>query len=1162
SLELGIDIGEIDSVVQLSSPKGIARALQRVGRSGHLVGETSRGRFVPLFLDDLLECAATIEGMRAGDVEETFPPENPLDVLAQQLVAETVALASEQQPVTAAQLFATFRRADPYRTLSRRLFDETLGMLSGKYPRERFAELAPKLVWDRATDRVSPLPAARLAAILDGGTIADRGAYKAVLPDLKTVVGELDEEFVYETRLGDVFLLGSHAWRTLEITHDRVVVEDATGQPARMPFWRGEGLSRTPQLGERIGALKRTIAEGLSGRESFAAAEPALIELLKTRYGCDEGAAATLIGAVRREVADPGGLSSDRRIVFETFPNDLGDPCVLVRSLFGRGVNLPWSLALAGILREETGVDVESVAADDGILLRVPQAEREIPLERLSRLTSKEARERLLSSLPNTPMFGARFRENAQRALLLPRVRSGRRTPFWLQRLKARDLLQTTRNLPDFPIVAETYRDCLKDLWEYDRLLTLLDDLETGAVTRALDVRRFPSPTGASLLFSFVMAFMYEWDAPKAEKGLHALAMNRELLGEVLGEALDDGIRPEAAAAVRDDVSRLSPHRRARSADELLLIFQELGDLTRDEADARAASDGASWLDELVARGSLVPRQIAGESRFVTAEECADWERLEDETTLDRLLLRFFATRGPASARDVAVRFGLPRSNVDASLARLRLEGLVASGSFGQAGGETLWAGARLTESIRRRTLSLLRQEIRPVPAAVYRSFLARRQGAEGGARFRGPKAAERAMALLRGLPLPALSWETALLPARLAEPEPDALDLLSTRGLLVWRAAGAKDPRASRLAFFFRGEGELVIPEGPPDLSSLSAPARSLHERLALSGASFAPDLTASLGITPAELDRALLELVLAGLVTGDGLQGFRELLRDGVGKKRAAASAAAPLAVPPSIGRSPGRTSLRAAEARVAARLGARDRPRGGRVEGSGWGRSGRWSLLSGSGEPMAPGERAESWARILLARWGVVSRAVLQAEDSAVVRWSDVSPVLSRMEMRGDLRRGEFVAGNGPMQYAEEETVDALRSLRDRDTDDEPRLTVVSGADPILMGTLGEGMPDACPLARDELVALRDGALLLRLDPDGTLVLGDPEPSDRMLQSAFSGFQELKRRGRDPLGRPRRLVVSRVGAATVTGTRIVPLLEALGFQRDSGNYVYRAL
>lgn len=1147
SLELGIDVGHVDSVVLLESPKGVARGLQRVGRSGHLVGETARGLFVPLFLDDLFESAATAEAMREGAVEETRPPDFPLDVLAQQLVAECVAREADGLAATAAQLFALARKAWPYRALPRSLFLETLAMLSGKYPRERFAALAPKLVWDRATDRVSPLPGARLAALLDGGTIGDRGTFKAVLGDRRTAVGDLDEEFVHETKEGDVFLLGSRAWRAVEIGHSTVVVEEAHGQPApRMPFWRGEGLGRTGALGERIGRLKRFVAERLD--------DPGLNAALADRYATTPDATAAIVGSVRREVTESGGLSTDRAVVFETFPNDLGDPCVVVRSLLGRGVNLPWSLVLSAVLREETGVDVETVASDDGILLRTPGAEREVPLERLSRVGPEEARERLLAQLPNSPMFGARFRENAQRALLLPRLRSGRRTPFWLQRIKARDLLQTTRSLPDFPVVAETYRDCLRDLWEMDRLLDLLARMEKGEVERVLERRRTPSPAAASLLFKFVAVYMYEWDAPRAERDLHAVAANRALLGEVLGESLDDGLRPEAAAAAHADATRLSPRRMARTADELLLAIMENQDLTPSEIRERCSGEGLAWVAELEARGAVLRVRVGGEERLVAAEERALWEALAagrlSSAERDRLVLGYVGTRGPATAAEVEARYGLGEEEVLDSLERLRLEALVVAGRLGGAAGERRFAGARLAETIRRKTLAILRGEIRPVPASVRRAFVARRQGVVAGARLAGPDAAERALGLLRGLALPAAAWEAAVLPARLAEAEPDALDVLSARGLLVWRLDGEKELRSARLSLFFRGEGRFVLPDGPPRVEELSAAARGLYEALALGGASFLSDLASPSGHRPESLVPALRELLLAGLVSGDGFHGLRELLR-------AKRTSPAPPEPASSLGKAPARAALRAAEARVASRLGFGTRT----AAAASHVLSGRWSLLSSPsvlGPELGPGERAEAWARLLLARWGVVSRGVVEEAESAI-RWSDVAPALARMELRGDVRRGEFVEGDGPLQYAEPEVVEELRRMREERDEGEPGdgLAAVAASDPALLGL---------PRPRDGYVVLRHGAPVLSLSGTGELDLGAAPVSDRVLGAAFGELQRLLRRARDPLGRPRRLVVATVPAEGATrpaaGSPLSPILETLGFTRDATAYSWRAL
>ncbi|MBK9089325.1 MAG: hypothetical protein IPL90_09880 [Holophagales bacterium] len=910
----------------------------------------------------------------------------------------------------------------------------------------------------------------------------------------------------------------------------------------------GRGAGRTGALGERIGRLKRFVAERLD--------EPGLGDLLLARFATTPDAAAAIVGSVRREVTDSGGLASDRAVVFETFPNDLGDPCVVVRSLLGRGVNLPWSLVLSAVLREETGVDVETVASDDGILLRTPGAEREVPLERLSRIGPDEARERLLAQLPNSPMFGARFRENAQRALLLPRLRSGRRTPFWLQRIKARDLLQTTRSLPDFPVVAETYRDCLRDLWEMDRLLELLARMEKGEVERILDRRRAPSPAAASLLFKFVAVYMYEWDAPRAERDLHAVAANRALLGEVLGESLDDGLRPEAAEAARADATRLTPRRMARTAEELLLAIMENQDLTPREILERSVGDGAAWVAELEGRGSVLRVQVADEERLVAAEDAALWAALGTGTLAreerDRLVLGYVGTRGPATAEEIGARYGLGEEEVLDSLERLRLEALVVAGRLGGAAGERRFAGARLAEAIRRKTLSILRGEIRPVPASVRRAFVARRQGAVAGARFAGPDAAERAVGLLRGLALPAAAWEASVLPARLAEPEPDALDVLSARGLLVWRLGGEKELRSARISLFFRGEGRFVLPEWTPPIEALSPEARALHEALALGGASFLSDLAGPPGQArpPEALVSPLRELLLAGLVTGDGFHGLRELLR----AKRAAA---APPESTSSFGRSPSRPAIRAAEARVASRLGFGSRSPAANSHVL----SGRWALLSAPsvlGPELGPGERAEAWARLLLARWGVVSRPVVEAAESAV-RWSDVAPAFARMELRGDVRRGEFVEGDGPLQYAEPEVVEELRRMREARDEGEPGdgLAALAGSDPALLGL---------ETPREGYCVLRHGAPVLTCSAQGELDLGETPASDRVLRAAFTELQGLLRRARDPLGRPRRLVVATVSSAgsprPAAGSPLAPLFEALGFTRDGTAYAWRAL
>ncbi len=566
--------------------------------------------------------------------------------------------------------------------------------------------------------------------------------------------------------------------------------------------------------------------------------------------------------------------------------------------------------------------------------------------------------------------------------------------------------------------------------------------------------------------------------------------------------------------------------------------------------------DGAAWIARLEGRGSVARVRVAGEERLVAAEERGLWEALAAGTLSrperDRLVLGYVGTRGPATASEVGVRYGLGEEEVLDSLERLRLEALVVAGRLGGSAGERRFAGARLAEAIRRKTLSILRGEIRPVPASVRRAFVARRQGAVSGARFAGPDAAERAVGLLRGLALPAAAWEASVLPARLAEPEPDALDVLSARGLLVWRLDGEKELRSSRMSLFFRGEGRFVLSDAPPPVEALSPEARGLHEALALGGASFLSDLAGPLGQRPEALVPPLRELLLAGLVTGDGFHGLRELLR----AKRAAPMAPAPATAAP-LGRPPSRPALRAAEARVASRLGF-----GGRTSAAASHvLSGRWSLLSAPsvlGPELAPGERAEAWARLLLARWGVVSRAVVEAAESAV-RWSDVAPAFARMELRGDLRRGEFVEGDGPLQYAEPEVVEELRRMREAPDDGDPGvgLAALAASDPALLGL---------DTPRDGYSVLRYGAPVLVLPGSGELDLGESPASDRVLRAGFAELQALLRRARDPLGRPRRLVVETISSAgssrPAAGSPLAPLLEGLGFTRDGTSYAWRAL
>jgi ATP-dependent helicase Lhr and Lhr-like helicase len=552
TLELGIDIGHVDLVVQLQSPKSVSQGLQRVGRSGHLVGQTSRGRIYATHREDLIEAAAVVQGMLAGDVEPTKAPENPLDVLAQQIVG-----AVSVEPWEEGALYAVVKRAYPYYGITRQAWESVLSMLSGRfqsYGGPGHASLRARILWERETGRLAPLPGTRLLALGNPGTIPDTGAFNVMLADGKTRVGTLDEEFVFETRTGDVFVLGSSTWRVLDIKDDKIVVGEAAGAMPRMPFWRGDYPWRSYELGLRIGRVRRDVAERIRAKPDN---EERLLAELRRDYALDANSAGALLDYVRRQVEVLGAISADDTIIVETFGDAVGEARLVVHSPFGGRVNGAWALALVDAVRERTGMEVESQVNDDGILLRFPGAllgaadigmvEPGVPQQSaqagmnvelaagiVAEMDLQEARRRILRELPNSAVFGARFRVNAGRALLLPRARGGKRTPFWLQRMKARDLLATVRNIPDFPLIAETYRDCLRDVMDLAHLDELLHAINSGRI-RVLPIQtRAPSPLAAELMYAFAQTYVYEWDTPKAEQQLQALAQRRELVEDLL----------------------------------------------------------------------------------------------------------------------------------------------------------------------------------------------------------------------------------------------------------------------------------------------------------------------------------------------------------------------------------------------------------------------------------------------------------------------------------------------------------------------------------------------------------------------------------------------------------------------------------------------------
>ena len=1185
SLELGIDIGTIDQVAQLGSPKSVAQGLQRVGRSGHLVGQTSVGRIYPTHREDLVEAAAIARGMLDGDVEPTYTPQNPLDVLAQQIVA-MVAVESWSET----ELYRLVRQAYAYHDLSAEAYRSVLEMLSGRYyragtPAEAQAgeagnplptALRPRISWDRVNGRLAALPGSRLLAVSNAGTIPDTGQYRVYLSDGKTRLGELDEEFVNETRPGDVFLLGSNVWRVVEITEDKVVVGDAAGAVPRMPFWNGDLPWRPYQLGERIGRFRREVADRL-GQQGEQTTE--VVAWLRREYALDENSAVNLVSYVQRQLESLGVMSSDATIVAETFHDIIGEPRLVVHSPYGGRINGAWGLALRGALSERTGVQVEMQANDDGILFRFPRMEGAPPLDILQGMSGAEARTRILAELPDSAVFGARFRMNAARALLLPRARGHRRTPLWLQRLKAKDLLAIVRQFEDFPLVSETYRDCLRDVFDLPHLEQVLDRIQAGEITIAAVETAVPSPVAADLLFGFVNQYMYEWDAPKAERQIQSLSVRREVLEDLLGEGkLSDLLRPEAIDDVVGRLQHTAPGYQARSVEELAVFMQELGDLSVAEVAARCTGSApAAWLDELAAAGRVVevsmPAAGGPQPRWVGAEMSAEYAAATADASLvggeslaslggpaaEPILRRYLRSAGPLARRDLLARYAFEPGWLEETLTRLVRTRALLRGRFTQGTGEGAeeeeFCDPQVLEQIHRRTLTLLRQEVQPVTLAAYADFLARWQHAHPATRLLGAEGLRTVMEQLRGVALPGITWERDVLAGRLASYNSADLAALCQNGELVWVGSG-RDPRRGRFRFLWRGEGGLFL--GEPDEGGLSDEARAVYDQLKAEGASFDADLAAGTGMTTAALEKATIELVMAGLATNDSLETMRQIVQGAATPPGGAAPAPrsaleAELAERLTRPRPLRSSRYREARRRVGQRLAAETQ--------AGAGAPGRWSLVhrtSVLGRPLQPEERGEKLARALLARYGVVSRSAVEREELGG-EWPLLYHQLQRMEMRGQVRRGYFVAALPGLQFALPEALERLRAgaapeaVAAKADGSAGPLVLLNASDPAnLYGTAeSEGAApaeEALRFARlpSTWCVLADGRPVLIAEDGGERLTALPGNTSALVRSAVEAY----------MGRPegaRHMVVARWNGAPVLGSEGEEILRSLGFYRS---------
>ncbi len=1114
SLELGIDIGSVDLVIQLQSPKRVAAALQRIGRAGHTLGIPSRGILVPTFRDDAVEIAAIVAAMRDGDVEPTHVVQNALDVLAQVIVA-----AVSVDDWRSEDLFRLVRRAFPYHQLTRSAFDEVLAMLSGKYPSDIAAELEPRITWDRVNDRLIGTRAARMTAVISGGTIPDRGLYTVNLPD-RTRLGELDEEFVHESRMGDVFQLGSSTWRITAIEHDRVVVTPAPGTPARMPFWHGEYMARSLMLSHRVGALRRELAEAPNE------------ERLAAEYGCDAATANSLVKYIASQRAATGIVPDDRNIVIEQFRDETGAVRVVIHAAFGGRINAPWGMALAQRVREAINdTDLQVQTTDDGIMLRLPDLGMNAPLQSLLGLSGAEAEQLVMEEVGSTSLFGARFRMNAARALLLPRGNPRRRMPLWLQRLKSLDLLQVVRQFPSFPILVETYREVLQDAFDMQGLKEILAEIATGNISIHSVQTDAPSPFAASLQFGFVMDWLYGDDTPRAEQRAALLSIDRSLLDEVMGREGSDDITREAIEQTLAERRGTAPGRRARTEDELAHFLDRAGDLTHEEVRSRVAIEEegvrgdplATLLDTNRVIAVRLGSEAAKEWRFILTEtypryisafgseqmmrvrgtseligqdasvfipEVLRHAAINTSVARREILARFLTQSGPVTVQEIHDRYGWPSEWIESRLAEWERTGKLIRGKYRREVQDLEWCSRRVVEIGRRRALAALRKQIEAVELPHFAAFMQRWQHLDERDRLDGVAGVTAAVRQLYGMARPPGAWDRDYLRARVRGYDPTTLSQFTETGEPVWAGEGTYDPESgamplARVRFFERGTGAIWLPR--QDEPVLSENAQAVRATIAEEGASFIGDIQAITGLTMLAVRESIRELVAWGVVTNDTVEALREISR---WKPLLPRTGADPTSwLPPDYKPSPNRRFTRT-------RPNVRRLPKWRRPDRPGAapsGGTGRWSLIRRRGT-MGPDlpeeERAERIARQWLTRYGIVSRDWWRRERPPV-SWRSIYRELKRLEFRGEVRRGYFVKGLGGAQFALPDAVEWLRAVAGEDQSS-ASFVVMAASDPANVYNLPLELVERDPLSKPRgsgaLLVTRGGRVAIAVEARG--------------------------------------------------------------------------
>ncbi|MCP1204098.1 ATP-dependent helicase [Pantoea sp. B550] len=1133
SLELGIDMGPVDLVIQVGAPLSVASALQRVGRAGHQVGGISTGILFPRTRRDLLDSAVILQSMRAGHLDALAPPRNPLDILAQQTLA-----AVAMDPLQADDWYAQVCRADPFRSLSRRLFDATLDMLAGKFPSDAFAQLRPQLVWDRQSGLLTARPGAQNLTVTSGGTIPDRGMFSVILPEGEEQagsrrVGELDEEMVYESRVNDIITLGATSWRIQQITHDQVLVIPAPGRPARLPFWRGEGIGRSADSGASLGMFLRHLNS----------ASPDAAQQQLHALGLNARAVTNLLALLAEQRVATGVLPDDRTLLIERCRDETGDWRVILHSPWGKRVNAPWALAIAARIQHRLGIDASVAASDDGIVARFPASEGHLPGADLFIFDADQLTQDVTESVGQSALFAARFRECASRALLLPRRNPGKRSPLWQQRLRAGQLLAVARQYDDFPILIETARECLQDVYDLPALHQLMEQLAQGDVKLVEVMTEQPSPFAAPLLFGYVAEFIYASDAPQAERRASLLALDSNLLGELLGQtSRRDLLAPDVVEQIGKELQRIDSRYQAQHAEGIIDLLRDLGPLSVAGISARFSGNHqqiAEAVSQFAAARRVIPVTVAGEARWAVIEDAA---RLRDalgtelpddlpdtflETQTDPLrdlANRYARTHTLFTARQLATHLGLGVAVVNAVLLRLYQQGSLLNTDTAADTSETEWVSSEIFKKLRLRSLQSAREATRPVSPAAWVSLLLTRHGLINHA-HQGVSGLLRVIEQLAGVPLPASLWESQILRARIADYQPAMLDELLASGEVVWcghRAQGQNDGLISLHLTEFAAE---TLPEADATLP-LTPIQQAMLDALSRGGAWFVHEIMAQMGTPetqPTDVYDALWQLVWRGYVTADSWIAVRGLLTTpGVTRSR------------------PARTlRTRFGQRFTPGALPAR-RPAVNTL-------AGRWSKINR--QEIAPARLALSLAENLLDRYGVITRGSAVSEQIPG-GFPALQPVLRSMEDAGRLLRGQFVAGSGGAQFADHQTIEQLRALAE---------APASGTEAVALAALDPANPFGAMLSwplhasgirptrrQGARVVIAGGALMLFLAPGGKELLTFSDDLAQLETAVAALGVALKRE------KPASFTLETVDGKAVSQSPLLNALRHAGFSR----------